>query len=600
MARPKKRHERPTGQRRFLKIFASDPMLGKTSGNRMIVDIVNEPLEPGPAGSRIKVVDYDGARDRYYEPVDLDHPDVLHNRGLEPSESDPKFHQQMVYAVAMKVIENFERALGRTFHFWGRQPLRLLPHAFSGPNAYYQRQQRAVLFGYFRADEQDPGPNLPGQTVFNCLSHDVIAHEVSHAILDRLKPFLLEPSNLDAQAFHEGFADLVALFQHFVFRDFVHEAIQQTRTDLREPTLLVKLAQQFGYASGMGRELRSALGRPDRRLYASVWECHERGSILVAAVFDAFFKVYQRRIQDLLRIATGGTGVLPQGHMHPDLVNRVAAEANATAQSMLTMCIRALDYLPPVAVTFGDYLRSLLTADQELVAVDTLDQRGALIEAFRLRGIYPDGVVSLAEESVVWERASAKFPRVPILPEKLAELVNPSDSLGPPPLGTGATQAAAGTLTPQNQDTRQQAVALHAYAQQNPSALLLEPPSNFPIQVNAFHFLFRTEQDGSPRFEFVVQFVQTDRERQAELGGIPFRGGTTLIADPDGRVKYVIAKPLGSRPAARRRLEAQKEFTHGCALRDPLFSWHRNVQQYERNHMVARMNLAHVHGGVYR
>src|SRR4051812_21612876 len=109
MARRKNGREQPTGPRRFLKIFASDPMLGKTSGNRLVVDVINESLTPGPAGARVKVVVYDGARGRYYEPVDLDHPDVLHNRGLEPSESDPKFHQQMVYAVAMKVIENFER-----------------------------------------------------------------------------------------------------------------------------------------------------------------------------------------------------------------------------------------------------------------------------------------------------------------------------------------------------------------------------------------------------------------------------------------------------------------------------------------------------------
>src|SRR5207253_1121009 len=134
------------------------------------------------------------ARGRYYEPVDLDHPDVLHNRGLDPSESDPKFHQQMVYAVAMKVIENFERATGRRFHFRKQQPLLMLPHAFRGANAYYDRKLGAVLFGYFRADEQDPGPNLPGQTVFACLSHDIIAHELTHAILDRLKPYFLEPS----------------------------------------------------------------------------------------------------------------------------------------------------------------------------------------------------------------------------------------------------------------------------------------------------------------------------------------------------------------------------------------------------------------------
>ena len=44
-------------------------------------------------------------------------------------------------------------------------------------------------------------------------------------------------------------------------------------------------------------------------------------------------------------------------------MNRIAAEAAATAQSTLTMCIRAFDYLPPVDVTFGDFLRALVTAD---------------------------------------------------------------------------------------------------------------------------------------------------------------------------------------------------------------------------------------------
>ena len=33
--------------------------------------------------------------------------------GLEPSEGNPKFHQQMVYAVAMNTIRHFEAALGR-------------------------------------------------------------------------------------------------------------------------------------------------------------------------------------------------------------------------------------------------------------------------------------------------------------------------------------------------------------------------------------------------------------------------------------------------------------------------------------------------------
>ena len=68
---------------------------------------------PGPIGEYIEVVDVDPASQCCYAPVDLNHPAALSQDGLPPSESNPRFHQQMVYAVAMKTIESFERALGR-------------------------------------------------------------------------------------------------------------------------------------------------------------------------------------------------------------------------------------------------------------------------------------------------------------------------------------------------------------------------------------------------------------------------------------------------------------------------------------------------------
>ena len=64
----------------------------------------------------------------------------------------------------------------------------------------------------------------------------------------------------------------------------------------------------------------------------------------------------QAAIADLLRIATAGTGVLPQGKLHPDLVARVATEAVETADRFLGMVVGAFDYLPPVDVTFGDVI----------------------------------------------------------------------------------------------------------------------------------------------------------------------------------------------------------------------------------------------------
>lgn len=68
--------------RRPLKIFASDPMLGRTAGNRITVEIANEPLLPGPYGARLEVIDYDGAHRRFYPPVNLDDPAIrVPNRG---------------------------------------------------------------------------------------------------------------------------------------------------------------------------------------------------------------------------------------------------------------------------------------------------------------------------------------------------------------------------------------------------------------------------------------------------------------------------------------------------------------------------------------
>ena len=120
-------------------------------------------------------------------------------------------------------------------------------------------------------------------------------------------------------------------------------------------------------ASGRGSALRDALGandpatgkwaahKPDVHALDQTHEPHDRGAILVAAVFGAFLKVYRARTADLYRIATEGTGVLREGDIHPDLANRLADEAARCAHYVLQMCIRAIDYCPPV----GHHVRRL-------------------------------------------------------------------------------------------------------------------------------------------------------------------------------------------------------------------------------------------------
>ncbi len=59
-------------------------------------------------------------------------------------------------------------------------------------NAAYTPSAKGILFGYFRASQTDPGRNLPGQTVFTCLSHDIIVHETTHAVLDGIRTYFSE------------------------------------------------------------------------------------------------------------------------------------------------------------------------------------------------------------------------------------------------------------------------------------------------------------------------------------------------------------------------------------------------------------------------
>ncbi|EHR69476.1 hypothetical protein BurJ1DRAFT_0594 [Burkholderiales bacterium JOSHI_001] len=591
--------------RRPLKIFASDPLQGRTFGNRARIEVDNESLQPGPVGARLAVIDYDGHTKSFYAPVDLNHRAILLQGGLDPSEADPRFHQQMVYAVAMRTLENFDRALGRKLRLGSGSRrdspsydrLRLFPHAFYGANAFYQPRLNAILFGYFRAEADDAGPNLPGQTVFTCLSHDVIAHEMTHAIVDRLRPLFLEPSNPDVLAFHEGFADIVALLQHFSFPEILREQLQRTRLDIRSPSSLVHLAQQFGYATGTGKALRSALDVPGTRLSETVIEPHQRGSVLVAAVFDGFFKTYQRRIVDLVRIATGGTGTLPQGDLHPDLVNRIAGEASRTAQRILDMCIRAFDYLPPVDVTFGDFLRAMITADFELVPQDEHDCRGAMIEAFRLRGIYPAGVSSLAEESLLWDRVENKLP---VLNEDAMKLIgvafvqavhafddgNAPHTEVPAEVGPGDPEDYAVDVN------KELAIALHRYAVDNAFGLDLNPA--LKIQVRGFHPVFRVAPSGRLLIELVVQFAQVDRSRTSQFGGVPFRGGCTLVASSTGTCRYRIAKPMTG-AASQARVELQKSYVERCDLANAMTPYYSTDGAAMR--MAEMMNFANLHGG---
>ena len=288
----------PVPTLRRLNVYAFDPSLGKFVGNQMTTEVSYEKLDPGPIGERFAVIDYDGAQQTFYKPVDLDDARLLISNGLTPSEADPRFHQQMVYAVASETLQRFEYALGRRIrwrsHLSGKQDkepkgasrrLNLFPHAMCQANAFYSPEAHGILFGYFKASRTNPGRNLPGQTIFTCLSHDIIAHEVTHAIVDGIREYFMEGTNVDVAAFHEAFADLAALFLHFSHKEVLVDTLQKTggrlfdfrlkpdeatepgekpfmQSQLDSENPLIALATQFGEGAGRQSSLRSALTTP--------------------------------------------------------------------------------------------------------------------------------------------------------------------------------------------------------------------------------------------------------------------------------------------------------------------------------------------------
>jgi hypothetical protein len=448
-------------RRQKLTILAKDPSVKAANGSILTsqVEIPAEELSPGPRGYRVQVVDYDASSGLLYPPLEyrvLE--DGTYNDpflGEEDSEAllgDPGFHAQNVYAIVMRTLARFEHALGRRVRWsFGGHQIQVAPHAFLEANAFYSKDDRALLFGYFprlpKGDIPDEAPVKPSpdddgapeagrarfrSMVFSCLSHDVVAHETTHALLDGLRQRYTDPSSADQAAFHEGFADIVALLSIFSVQDIVQQIIDRSvpesavaggtatrpssvpygrliQDTLRE-SLVFALSPELGQEMiGRDSALRSSIRlKPDKSLLdqAEYEECHKRGEVLVAAVLNTFLEIWQRRIdklreeiQDQVPAATPATTretiLLDRG--------RVVEEGAAIADQLLTMCIRSLDYCPPTDLRFSDFLSALLTADRELRPDDgPLALRQTLRQSFEDYGIRPTSK-SDGSEPGIWE-----------------------------------------------------------------------------------------------------------------------------------------------------------------------------------------------------
>jgi hypothetical protein len=395
-------------RQRRLPVIAQDP--GFKVGGRVLTSWVSVPfedLEPGPVGHRVHVVDYDTSSRTLYRG-----PTLVDEQTKAPTDAvmrDPRFHAQNVYALVMATLSRFEFALGRRVGWSFRaHQLKVVPHAFEAANAYYAPESEALLFGHFKRGRQ---------RVFTCLSHDIVVHETTHALLDGLRGRFMAPSSPDQAAFHEGYADVVALLSVFSLSDVLGTLIDRaatvksgSRRGLISRNLVtadaLRASVLFGLAEQMEPEItgarvnalrRSVNLEPDTRILGQeeFLEPHRRGEVFVAAMMRTFLHVWTNRLDSL-------------GSIDGDYLDRgrVVEEGANVADQLLTMAIRAIDYTPPIHLTFGDFLSAMLTADRE---VRNDDSRYGLWDAsrkwFAAYGIAP----ASSGADGLWQRTDAKL-----------------------------------------------------------------------------------------------------------------------------------------------------------------------------------------------
>jgi hypothetical protein len=210
------------------------------------------------------------------------------------------------------------------------------------------------------------------------------------------------------------------------------------------------------------------------------------------------------------------------------------------------ICARALDYLPPVDVTFGDFLRAVITSETDFDPADQEGIRDAWMQAFRRREIVPDDALSFSEEALCWPARSDDL--------KVRGL----------PFG--------GPLGLSYEEQQQTAAALRAFIDHddNKRRLNLDPRTEY--RVPSFHPLYRMNRTGSVRWDLAVEVVQTVPATPATFQR---RGGTTMIVSTHGTggggrkddvfLRYAISKPLDGAEGKRRALQ-QKAYLEQCGF----------------------------------
>lgn len=598
----KRRFEARLPRTRPLWVYVIDPADVGMRVPTMQLPVPYEFLQEGPCGALFCVespvpkeflneLDWSEERIEHFSKraLNLEREETAMNGGLMPSTGNPHFAAQMSYAVCQSVYHRFALALGRppVFGPWqmrafekrkldpegsnpgSRVQLLIRTHAaVPEDNAYYMPETGVLHFGWFVNKKTSSTLVVRNSIQQYALSHDMICHELAHALLDGMRSHFMLDTGPDVSAFHEAFADLIALLHHFTARTLVQQAIEETG-DIGARVLL-EIGRLLGETDspGGGGAMRSAItalveeARVDTPI-ADAWryddghskvgdvkpaltminpdtgeewtECHDRGSVLAVAVMEAFVVCFRRRARPFRRLARA---VRPsEGQSLPaELVEVLTTAVSRLAVHFMRMLIRALDYCPPVDIHFGEFLRAMITADRDLAPDDEPGYRGALIRAFRRRGITIEHVLDLSEDSIAWAPPQTALEPVRALEFSQLKLTND------------------GTAPATEDEQRRWADVLGGYILRDEQRLrafgLHEPGGVYgAIVIESVSVTRRVDTTQNIRHGLVAEITQLRKGHRND-----FYGGCTVVMNESGVIRYTVYKRVDA--LGRRKVQA--------------------------------------------
>jgi len=270
-------------------------------------------------------------------------------------------------------------ALTRPPTFWqnGQRLLPLQHDAGRGLNAHYDRTAVAFL-----------GLETDARKTYPAASTDAVAHEVGHALLDAMRPELWESVYTETAAFHEAFADCMALLVS-LFDAPSRQPLLQSGVHLRAANFLESLAEDVAEGVRLANGPNDPQSLPRRALNTLQWE------IPVNLPPAAPPPALTAEAHNFSRIFTGC--------FYDTVCNIFAGQPNQDAQGLLAaaqtagrLLIAGAQAAPEVARFFQAVGRAMILADE---AVSSGAHHAAIRDAFVGHNIAIGSTVMLAPTS---------------------------------------------------------------------------------------------------------------------------------------------------------------------------------------------------------